>query len=178
MNASQAPLKGALEDEEGRHRRRSSRSRSRGRSRAETFVAQAKSRCVCQSTARSTRPPSRGNAGSRLNTSRIRFSVAEPREERRQPLRGARGPMRAPSSATPMTSDTAGPASAILSSAAALGEHPLEAEPTPPKSQSVIPSSSIPSRRAGHLHGRVVAEQGHKEQDRGDDRHRDVRAVR
>ena len=76
----------------------------------------------------------------------------------------------------PMTSDTAGPASAILSSAAALGNIPLK-RATPPKSQSVIPSSSIPSRRAVTAWPSSWPSRDTKA-DRGHDRHRDVRAVR
>ena len=52
-----------------------------------------------------------------------------------------------PTNAAPRRSDTTGPAMAMRNSAAAEGNIPLK-RATPPKSQSVMPSISIPSRCA------------------------------
>ena len=52
-----------------------------------------------------------------------------------------------PTKPAPMTSETRGPAIAIRNSAPAVGNIPRNCA-TPPKSQSVIPSISIPSRLA------------------------------
>ena len=55
----------------------------------------------------------------------------------------------APMNAAPITSETSGPAMAIRNSAPADGNRPRNFA-TPPRSQSVIPSICIPSRRASN----------------------------
>ena len=121
-------------------------------------------------------PPSSGSAGRRLKTSSIEVDRSRARRGRRRRRRERAAAAGSTRKRTPRTSETSGPAIAIRNSAPALGNMPLNFA-TPPKSQSVIPSISIPSRRAWSAWPNSCRRSDVKKRSAGDDRHRDVGAV-